>query len=440
MPGIPDIPSLIRQLDSRSRGGSVELWRQLVDAGPAAVGPLLQAMQQAGRWDYQVWWLEALRGLWGHARGALAEALRSEDPAVRRFAAAILRRQSDPETVALLAPALRDRDRQVRMTAAEALAWMEDAGVSSLLEALEGPDGNARTAAMWGFCWRSTRGPVRPAPIHELLQALAEGPPSVRALAAEALGIARDPLALEPLLQAVDDSSSRTRAAAVSALARYQGPRVGEALIRALDDPDRSVRGRAAWGLGRLKETRALQPLIGALDDPTPGVRQGAADSLAELGEPAAIPALGHALAGQRARPGSLCRALSRFGPAAAPVLLQALDDSRPHTRIEAARALAGMGMAPVAVDPLIEALGDSNRWVRESAFGALRGIGLSSVAPLIHTLGDADPLRRRLAAGLLGEMKAQQAVEPLRRLLRDTDPYVRTRARRALRELGVSV
>jgi HEAT repeat protein len=45
--------------------------------------------------------------------------------------------------------------------------------------------------------------------------------------------------------------------------------------------------------------------------------------------------------------------------------------------------------------------------------------------------------VRRRTGALVLAELRDPRAVEPLKRLQHDPDPYVRRNAMRALRELG---
>lgn len=155
-----------------------------------------------------------------------------------------------------------------------------------------------------------------------LVRLLERGDPSVRHLAAVALGDLGDPAALHALLGALsgpDAEGVRWRAA--EGLARIGGPAVGglaaltvdddpdvrwkaivalgdigdaraaPALRDRLADPDRFVRGRAVSALARLG-AQSLSLMLEALADPDPRVRQGAAEVLGQLEDPAAVDGL----------------------------------------------------------------------------------------------------------------------------------------------------
>ncbi len=159
-----------------------------------------------------------------------------------------------------------------------------------------------------------------------LVRLLQRGDPSVRHLAAAALGDLGDPAALDALLAALagpDEEGVRWRAAeglarigepavaglaalaedgdpdvrwkAIVALGDIGDPRAGPALRDRLADPDRFVRGRAVSALARLGEP-CLPLALDALADPDPRVRQGAAEVLGLLGDPTAAGGLLRAL------------------------------------------------------------------------------------------------------------------------------------------------
>jgi HEAT repeat protein len=159
-----------------------------------------------------------------------------------------------------------------------------------------------------------------------LVRLLERGDPSVRHLAAGALGDLGDPVALDALLAALagpDEEGVRWRAAeglarlgepAVAGLAVLAGDRdpdvrwkaivalgdIGDpgaaaALLVRLADPDRFVRGRAVSALARLGGP-CLPIALDALADPDPRVRQGAAEVLGLLGDPASADGLLRAL------------------------------------------------------------------------------------------------------------------------------------------------
>lgn len=162
--------------------------------------------------------------------------------------------------------------------------------------------------------------------ISGLVRLLERGDPSVRHLAAAALGDLGDPAALAALLAALagpDEEGVRWRAAeglsrlgepAVAGLAALVGhadpdvrwkaivalgdigdPRAAPALRARLADPDRFVRGRAVSALARLG-VPCLSLVLDTLADPDPRVRQGAAEVLGLIGDPVAVDGLLRAL------------------------------------------------------------------------------------------------------------------------------------------------
>lgn len=155
-----------------------------------------------------------------------------------------------------------------------------------------------------------------------LVRLLERGDPSMRHLAAAALGDLGDPAALDALLAALagpDEEGVRWRAAeglaklgpaavdglaslaaspdpdvrwkAIVALGDIGDPRAGPCLRGRLVDPDRFVRGRAVSALARLGAP-CLPLMLEALADPDPRVRQGGAEVLGQVGDPASVEAL----------------------------------------------------------------------------------------------------------------------------------------------------
>jgi HEAT repeat protein len=112
----------------------------------------------------------------------LAQAARSENPAVRRRATVALSGIADPQSVALLAQLLNDPAPEVARAAADALGQVNrPEAVPVLIRALSHPDGGvAQNAA------RSLARIGKPA-IQPLLQAMRSSDPTVAYLAASAL-------------------------------------------------------------------------------------------------------------------------------------------------------------------------------------------------------------------------------------------------------------
>jgi HEAT repeat protein len=108
--------------------------------------------------------------------------------------------------------------------------------------------------------------------------------------------------------------------------------------------------------------------------------------------------------------------------------------------RIEAARALGGLGTnAEAAVPFLAQALNDPNNQVSYDVAAAMGQIGAASTPWLIEATKDFDPNRRRAIVGAIGQIGpgAEAAVPKLIELLQDPDGMVRQRAAYALNAIG---
>jgi len=120
---------------------------------------------------------------------------------------------------------------------------------------------------------------------------------------------------------------------AVRTLSRLASPEATERLTVALADEAAEVRQAAALGLRGTTEAHALAALAAGLGDPDSLVARLAGDALAEAGSPAV------------------------------PLLAQAIRDSRPRIRIEAARALAH-NSDPMVIPVLYSLLDDDSSLV----------------------------------------------------------------------------
>lgn len=93
--------------------------------------------------------------------------------------------------------------------------------------------------------------------------------------------------------------------------------------------------------------------------------------------------------------------------------LFQALRDSNSKVRVAAAGALGGINDNR-AIDPLIQSLADDDKAVRSQAMKALARIGRPAAGALIAALERDDALIKLGAAEALGEIKDVRAIEPL--------------------------
>lgn len=179
----------------------------------------------------------------------------------------------------------------------------------------------------------------------------------------------RDTAALVRLLRRGDPS---LRHLAASALGDLADPAALHALLAALAGPDtEGVRWRAAESLARLGEPAAAG-LAALTEDSDPDIRWKAIVALGDIGDPRAVPVLCDRLAdSDRFVRGRAVSALARFGAQSLPFMLDALANPDPRIRQGAAEVLGLLG-DPAAVEGLLRALQDPTESVRRAAAVAL--------------------------------------------------------------------
>jgi HEAT repeat protein/beta-lactamase regulating signal transducer with metallopeptidase domain len=214
------------------------------------------------------------------------------------------------------------------------------------------------------------------------------------------------------------------------------------ALAEALRDPVAAVRQAAAEALGSAKDSVAVRALMNVLrTDDSPAVRRAAAWSLGEIGDDLAIPALADALTKDRdaeVRKNAASALGSIDSPRATPALIQALEhDTNISVRREAAEALSNIE-DPAATDALIRVLDrDNDPGVKRSAIEAIDNLDASRALPAVSgALRDSDAAVRRAAADALGSMEDNDAVPALMAVARDSDVEVRRAVMQGLNNL----
>jgi hypothetical protein len=202
-----------------------------------------------------------------------------KDGSVRMLAAGALGQMRDPRAVQPLIAALKDSDRHVPETAAEALVKIGTPAVEPLIVALKDSDSNVRRLAAGALGQIGDARAVEP-----LIAALTDSNWELRQAAARALEQIGDARSFEPLVAALKDSNEFVRKEAAEGLAKIGDARAVEPLIATLKDSYRWVRKAAAGALGQIADARAVEPLIAALKDSDEGVRMEAAEALDKLG------------------------------------------------------------------------------------------------------------------------------------------------------------
>lgn len=308
--GPPSVPELIAILKDKASAPELKVacaWAlgQIRDA--RAIEPLVALLKEERYFIRR----EAGRALSRIGEPALTELLelaQSASAPVREAAVEALGSANSPRAVDALIQAIADSNQNVSRAAVRALGETKsERAVGPLLSLLASESlGTLASEALSELGQPAVPG---------LIAALKDARPTVRALAARALGeIASreavpalielangdsgnpraeaiealskigDPAALNAISRAMHNGSVITRRKAIRALARMRDPKVIDMLTAALEDRDAEVRQEAAYGLGEIGDERALGPLEAAAEnDPNPDVRSAAQAAIAQI-------------------------------------------------------------------------------------------------------------------------------------------------------------
>ncbi|HEX7121236.1 MAG TPA: HEAT repeat domain-containing protein [Gemmatimonadaceae bacterium] len=280
----------------------------------------------------------------------------------------------------------------------------------------------------------------RGAAVSALAAALRDPVAAVRAAAAEALGNARDSVAVRALMELLrTDPSAPVRRSAAWSLGEIEDPAAIPALAEALvRDRDREVRKNAAQALGQIERPQATPALVQALErDGEVAVRLAAAEALAEIEDPSSIDALIRAV--DRDTDPEVRRAVIEAidnleDARAVAAVSRALRDDNAEVRYAAADALGSMDDR-AAVPALVAAARDPNAEVRRAVIDALGNLGDRRAEPVFAAaLGDSDVEVRRAAAQASGNLEHVRTAPPeLLRAMNDADAEVRHNVAHAL-------
>lgn len=370
--------------------------------------------------------------------------LKSSDRDSKIRAARALGSAKERKAVPALIKLLADENADLRSAAIEALGAIADpASAEPLVSALSRPHRSAQGTTEHESLARALAR-LGTAAVKPLIQALASENSQTRRWAACALGMIKDPQALDPLTEKLDDSRSEVRKAAALALGEIGDLRAVKRLVHALANRDPDTRRAASEALGVLRSEEGIPALTRAVLDSSEPVQVAAAKALAKIGGLAAAGSLRSAISGMRktaqgaaeaaletmsfspANAGERAEvavirgdfeAATREGPAAVPALVGALGFKDPQWRARAAAALAHFP-SPDLVQLFLQCLKDHDAAVQESAARALAGIGEAARRGLEETLSFYDASAVRLAASALGEMGGSCSVPALADLI----------------------
>jgi HEAT repeat protein len=335
-----------------------------------------------------------------------------------------------------------------RIAAIKTLAKMDDpAALDVLVEALEHPLGDVRTAATIALAKKGDLRAIKgyfaavrdeyfeqlnaaeidlssfgPAALPQLIAAATDTQENqwVRVRALNALRRIESPEAMHTIQQCLNDSNSEIRVNCLRLLKGIDASR--PLLISRFNDPENFVVYVAVQSVEGLRGADLVAALIDVMKHPDYAVRSEAADRLGEIGDPAAMPILVEALQDENENVRSCAsRAVKKVGnETALPALLAALATS-PHDSKPRIMSVLGKIGGPGAIGPLLDWLKSDIPDYRTAAAFALGDLqAVAAVPDLLKALNDFESEVRNAAAVAIEEIKPEGAVPALKAILDD--------------------
>ncbi len=218
----------------------------------------------------------------------LLDAIKSEYPEVRIFAARELIKHNGPGIVKIFIDLISDSNTDIRALAAKVLGEIGDtSGLSPLISALQDKEATVRESTARALGKLGSKEAVI-----DLLSALNDKENNVICAVAEALGEIRANEAVETLINLLSNEYPIVKESAIVALGKIQDNRAIEPLINSLKDDEERIRWYAADSLGKIGVKKATLPLITLLSDKSARVRESAVTTLGQIGDESAVESL----------------------------------------------------------------------------------------------------------------------------------------------------
>jgi len=396
------------------------------------------------------------------AIGTLRAAERDGDLPLRREALEFLGSWSrlDPTLVEVFLHDAKDPDDELRWRSLSVLGRSVSAdprAADALRDALGDPVERVRVTAAWHLL---DAGMESDATDSVLLAAATSSSADVRHWVLHGLGAAA-PLAahdfLPTLIAGLADPDATNRRTAAESLSRLgqagvDAPEARDGLIALLDDPDALTRAAAALALGHVgADAGAVLPaLTKHLADADAQTRFMVNHSLQQAGPeivrvlPELIAALASPDAELRSNVAGLISMAGAAAKPAAPDLIARLSDPAPNVRVWSAYALRAMGGEAVSALPEFVRLlaSDPEAKVRVEAARAIAGLGPlagTAAAALCASARDPDSDVRAWSLFALGETKVHSdaVLATLRAAAKSGDEVTLAEANKALEKLG---
>ncbi len=218
----------------------------------------------------------------------LLDAIKSEYPEVRVFAARELLNHKTPDMAIIFIDLISDTNGDIRALAAKTVGEIGDvSGLNSLILALRDKETKVRESAARALGKLGSKKAVM-----DLLSALNDKENSVTCAVAEALGEIKANEAVETLINLLSNEYPIVKESAIVALGNIRDNRAIEPLINSLNDDEERVRWYAADSLGKIGIQKATLPLITLLSDKSARVRESVVTALGQIGDESAVESL----------------------------------------------------------------------------------------------------------------------------------------------------
>lgn len=397
------IPMLLERFEDEAwpiRNAAAEA---LAAMGPAGMGAIREAMvQRAGDSNQRYWLTRSLVGIRELALvPGLVNLLADPDRGVRGNAFDALVAMGDAAVPDLLHALRTVEVRSLREAISKVLVQMRPTRLGEILTLL---DYHEPELNYWGSWILGNLG----APAVPLLaDRVRSGSERERVMCMRSLAYVADPRTIRLCLESLADEFVSIRRVAIETLGKFRVGEAGPRLREFLEVDEQDLRMAALTALGRIGGEGVVEALVPHLESRRWEVVRVAIEALGELGDTAAGPALkGLLVPEHRDHWRFVLAALERVGRAEdVPDLVALLPQAEGELLPRVIRCLGTLG-GPAEAVHLVPMLGHPSWDVREAAVEAYAALGEGADA------------------------------EPLKALARAEDPLLRSRARRALKQV----
>lgn len=388
----------------------------------------------------------------------LVSAAKDPDPDVRMYAASAIGTTDDVSAVPTLLRLLRDTDPNVRISAIKALrSCKEDMAISRLIVAANDPEVKVRVAVLITLTEYST---PNAEPVY--YSGLLDESPLVRAAAAAGLDAFNRSLDWEKIIPAINDVDSNVRYHITNCLSWNSSEQVKSALLNRLQiESEPFVQGALIEALGKLKVSDSISIILPFLEENIEQeIRIQSAHALGLIGSPNLLEGLFPFIEDEDEDfQLAIIESIVKIGnPSAIPMLERLIDTENENdplqitlqAAIQKLRAEISIPPVPVQFTAVvtendtqenqdIKNLGSEDPIIRIKTSRMLAQLVPSPINALIRALEDPNPLIRAYAAETLGLIRNSQAIEPLKKIIADSNATVQAFSMWALSQCGVS-